>query len=619
MSLQNEMERVGRITAADQNLEVRVRGVQAYATRGVVTIPNIETFEWLGRNAYRMLHGLLDHECGHAVDSDFDALVEFKKEGHPAALTLLQNVVEDGYVERLRGRAYIGCGHNLTLMNEWFYKRKDDKGHTFTEHLAAGTGDKWTLFMLALGTVLTPYGRREIEFYKDLNSEIYEMLCACRKDIEEARTIVTTKATDQNIEIAKRIYARFHQEEPESGDEGSKAKSSKPEDRDEDCEVEELPPELMLDLERWTQDLEQPLNATDQINVIIRDVFEKSDREIAPYTNFSHEFDAFRDFSSEDLLKSSEYYDSEMAEAFAASESLVQCFEAALHATEMARPVGGNDEGEIDAVALPEFAVGSLPADQLYVQFAETDADDVAVALLCDCSGSMGGTKQQLCRLVAMAFSHALHQVQIPHEVSGFTTLDSSSVHTHAWSQDKPTEYHDNFEAMKRALDEAASQGTKIENFARELRNWGAYRRMGIQTLFVPFHVRFKSFESEDARGLTRITSIDHNLDGEAVLWQAQRLAERAERRKVLFVLSDGMPAGSRNNEQGARYLKEVIDRVVDAGVEVYGLGIQSDHVRDYYPDWWVCHDLDDLIEVAMSALIEVLTKNRTERDRVFL
>jgi hypothetical protein len=716
-ALQNEMERIGRIVAADQKLQVYIRGVLAYATEGVVTIPNIESFEWLGKNAHRMLHGLLDHECGHAEDSDFSAFERFKLEKPSDALRLLQNIVEDGYVERLRGKKYAGCRRNIRLMNEWFYQRKDDLGHAHVEHVASETNGLWQAFMMALGTVLTPYGHRDVEFYKGVNERVYQMLLACREEIKEACSLWHSKATDTNIEIAKRIYARFKEEaekkpEPEEkegdgggdgeekdgsdsdkkesegggggtgeedesegkpegkdksageedesgeetgggddegdesgeagagdeagGDDGKDAgeeageddadgggdKSNKSDDGDDtDGEKVEakMPPEVAyMDLERWTEDTDCPLNASDQINVIIRSVFERSGEELPPYTVFSHEFDAFRDFASEDLSEATKQYDSEMEEASEASDSLVQCFEAALHASEMARPVGGNDEGDVDVTALPEYAVGSLPADQLYVQYAETDAGDVAVAILCDCSGSMS-RKHKLCRLAAMAMSSALRQVQIAHEVSGFTTMTSESVNRNRWAKDKGQEYHAKFAEMRRALLEAQNRGTDVRRFARELYGHSSFSSVDRATLCVPFHVRFKSFESEDARGLVNISALEQNLDGEAVLWQAQRLAERGERRKVLFVLSDGLPAGSRDNEQGARYLKEVIDRVIESGIEVYGLGIQSEHVKGYYPVWWVCQEIADLTEVAMTGLIEVLTRNRTERERVYI
>ena len=731
MSLVHEMERIGRITAADQNLDVRVRGVRAYAVPGVVTIPNLSTFDWLGSNAYRMLHGLLDHECGHAADSDFEATKQFRLTKPSAALDVFANMVEDGYVERLRGIRYKGCGQNIELMNEWFYAHKDTDDQDVIQRIADSL-NKWLSFMSAVGMVLTPYGHRDIEFFKSINSDIYQMLCESREDLEELQNITKSQATGKNIEIARRIYDRFNKdseenkekdrpeenepeeneddksedeeqkekpdneengedqesgdqngegEEPnddndsgedtssdgeesgedqefgdqnsegeesdgdndseedtsgegeECGDEGEPGKGKPSEvvpgdeeeegsegSESEDGDADGDPPEegtFVMNLDRWSDEENTSLNPSDKINVIIGEIFEQTP-DVQPYTIFSHEFDAYRDFAAEDQTEVSEQYEKEMEEVYGVADSLIHCFEAALRATQMARPVGGHDEGIVDADVLGEYAVGSLPADQLYIQYAETDSDNVAVSILCDCSGSMRGKRQELCRYTAMAISHALQQVHIAHEVSGFTTFQSYHTSRHPWARGKVKEYEENFERMREALAEVQAQGTNVTKFAREVSSGlmgGVVREL--TQLMVPFHVQFKSFESDDARSLARITSIDQNLDGEAVYWIAQRLAERQERRKVLFVLSDGLPAGSHDNNQGARYLKETIDRVIESGIEIYGIGIQSDHVKNYYPEWWLCDKIEDLISIAMEGLIEVLTRNRQERDRV--
>ena len=703
MTLVHEMERIGRITAADQNLEVRVRGVQAYATPGRVTIPNLETFGWLGDNAYRMLHGLLDHECGHAADTDFEATKQWRlNDRPPQALDFLINMIEDGYVERLRGLRYKGCGQNITLMNEWFYAHKSDDGEDVISRIA-NSSNKWLSFISAIGMVLTPYGHRDIEFFKPINSDIYHMLCECRADIEELQSIIESKATARNIEIGKRIYDRFNQnseqnqekEKDPSGDEDDKEQEGESEDQEsqdgnedqdtedkegddqekdnggerqppeddeaddgpgddddlgsnddggedsedgedegesgegsgddnesEDTESEDGKPEehldegtFIMDLDRWSDYEDTPLNPSAQINMILGEVFEQND-DTQPYTIFSREFDAYRDFAAEDQADVSDLYEREMSHVYDAADSLVHAFEAALRASQMARPIGGNDEGEVDGDALVEYAVGSLPADQLYIQMAETDSDNVAVSILCDCSGSMHGNKYVLCRRAAMAISNALQQVHIAHEVSGFTTFRSGAIRHHPWAKGKEAEYMDNFDRLRRALMEAAAQGTNVALFARETQGASIGQNT---TLKIPFHVQFKSFDSDDARSLARIGAIDENLDGEAVLWIAERLAKRSEKRKVLFVLSDGLPAGSKDNLQGRRYLQETIARVIESGIEVYGIGIQSDHVKAYYPEWWVCDKIEDLISIAMEGLAEVLTQNRTERDHVDL
>lgn len=612
MSLVHEMERIGRITAADQNLDVRVRGVKAYALPGIVTIPNLSTYEWLGLNAYRMLHGLLDHECGHAVDSDFEATKRFRLTKPPQALDTLVGFIEDGYVERLRGLQYKGCGHNITLMNEWFYGYKSSDGKDVIERIASGS-NRWVSFVSAVGMVVTPYGQRDIEFFKPINSDIYQMLYQSREDLEELQAVIESQATAKNIEIARRIYDRFDQDS-----EQNKKKDVSEEKGEEKQEADPFLDEdiVVMDLDRWSNLEETPLNPSDAINMIIGEIFEQPS-DVQPYTIFSHEFDAYRDFAAEDQSGVAKAYEAEMESVYGIADSLIHCFEAALRATQMARPVGGHDEGDIDTDVLGEFAVGSLPANRLYIQYAETDSDNVAVYVLCDCSGSMVGEKYQLCRKAAMSISHALQQVHIAHEIGGFTTMQIYNVGAHPWARGKVNEYTANFERMRGALIEAQEQGTDVEKFAREVVRPDGKPINSATPLMVPFHVKFKSFESDDARSLMHIANIDQNLDGEAVYWAAQRLAKRPERRKVMFVLSDGLPSGSNDNAQGARYLEETINRVIESGIEVYGIGIQSEHVKKYYPEWWLCNEISDLVSIAMEGLIEVLTRNRQERDRV--
>ena len=296
---------------------------------------------------------------------------------------------------------------------------------------------------------------------------------------------------------------------------------------------------------------------------------------------------------------------------------MIFAFEAALRSTAMVTPVSGADEGEVDPELLTQFSVGSVPSDQLYIQMDEGESDETAVEILIDCSGSMNGSKAALAQQTGIAMHMALQSCQIAHELTGFTTLESDDYHhSHAWTDGKRSEYDKNFREMRQALNESKEQGVDIDRFARAVVGYG-YRPS--QELMVPFHVVFKSWSSNDARSLMRIAGIDQNLDGEAVLWAARRLAMRHERRKVLFVISDGYPAGSRDNAQGARYLKEAVQRVLQSGMEVYGLGMMSEAVGDFYPLWWKANDADDLISIAMTGLTTVLTQNRKERARVFL
>jgi cobalamin biosynthesis protein CobT len=216
-----------------------------------------------------------------------------------------------------------------------------------------------------------------------------------------------------------------------------------------------------------------------------------------------------------------------------------------------------------------------------------------------------------LAKLTALALHQALSTCQIEHEITGFTTFESGRPHPWVAGEFAGTA-RDAMHRLDTALIEAEAQGTDVYKFARCLRLW-----RGTRLLQVPVYGVFKSFGATDARGLENVAGLSHNLDGEAVLWQANRIAQRPEKRRVMFVLSDGNPEGSVDNAQGARYLKEAVQRVLASGIEIYGIGMDSAAVRGFYPEHWVCSDMQDLGRLAMTAMTDVLLRSRTERTWV--
>ncbi len=673
--LQHVMERVGRIVAADQLLKVDVRGVKAYALEGRVVLPAIENFDWLGEHASRMLHGMLDHECGHASFTDFAVIKRIVEEETPA-FKALWNALEDGMIERLKGEEFRGCAQNLEQLHLWFWEHGGEGNNPISEVIASHP-DLWTAFCLSVNTVVTPYGGHPIATIEALHTDVGAML----REVEaELVKVATAKTTEEIFAITKTIYDHFldrmeEKPEPEAGDdagdddadtcdddgddlgdsEGGEddARASESDDdaddddsdgaadcdaddsseddadpsdtskADADADAEEEAdadaaskstshPIAERDLERWTNDDGTPLSPDEAVQVRVRKVFEQP-RDVQPYTVFSHEFDLVRDFSSETHTAASGY-ERDMHAARSASEALSIAFESALRAKRDLHPVGGYDEGMADPDLLGEFAVGSCPADQLFQQMVAEDSDDVAVSILLDCSGSMGNglsSKAHLAKLTAMALHQALSTCQVEHEITGFTTFESGRPHPWVGGEFAETA-RDAMLRLDAALNEAAEQGTDVYKFARCLRLW-----RGTRLLQVPVYGVFKSFGATDARGLENVAGLSHNLDGEAVLWQANRIAQRPEKRRVMFVLSDGLPEGTVDNAQGARYLKEAVQRVLASGIEIYGIGMDSAAVRTFYPEHWVCSDMQDLGRLAMTAMTDVLLRSRTERTWV--
>jgi len=607
VSVEHEMERIGKIIAADNGIDVACRGVDAYCTEDrKVVIPSIETYAWLGADAERMLHGLLDHETGHALDTDF-AWVKKSSEESPA-FKVLMNALEDGYIEARQGMRYRGSAQNLARKNEWFWERGASEGQTTQKVLAKA--DRWSAFTLALTCVVRPYGGRKVSDIEPIRPDIAAMLRECESDWSEIVPLADQpRASGEVFKIAQRIYARFLSgSDPESKKDDESSGGLAP--------GAGAPDEIRLD--RWTPPPKGEFALTPEaaISARIHQVFDRN-TATQPYTNFDHSFDLERDFSTEDLRSASAAFEEMEHEVRLATDALALAFEAAVRARSSTRLVSGADEGLIDSSLLPSYAIGAERVDTIFQELT-TDGDDraVAVSILIDCSGSMNGPKSRLAAQAGLAMSRALSVVGIAHEVTGFTTVDST-IGSHPWvDSSNRSAVERNFREMRAALREAQKQGTDVGRFAREV-----YRdsEADLYVLEVPIHATFKSFASDDARGLTRVAGIAENLDGEAVIWAARRLAARHEQRRILFVLSDGFPAGSRDNAQGQRYLREVEKRVRDAGIEVYGFGIMSTAVQHFYPTHWVITDLNDLVREALTSLTEILTRNRTERACVVL
>lgn len=645
MTLENEMLRIGRVIAADHGLTVDVQGLSAYATKGRVVIPSIRTFDWLGPNAERMLHGLLDHEIGHARFTDFDTMPKARREGGEA-LAATVNAVEDGYIEREMSRLYIGCAQNLDRKNRWFWT-----GEKWQASFA--TQDRWSAFVQALTLVLR--GTIKSTDVKPVRRDVFVMLEEVKHLVAKARN---ASSSHECYQVAHEIWQHFRQPPSERGGSDDDDDSDDTSDGQDDSETTQAPgvPDEEQEEEGSSDDAgeeagDEAEGAGDDDSAETSEETEDGEEgeqgsdfqlegdwrpgtdPITPEAAFNIEIqydaenESYRIFSEdpkfavETVLEVQEY---ERAQALMVIDSVrehsyavTQAFEVALRARREKRRVGGYDEGHLDIEMLGEFMVGASSADTIYLQEVADDDRDVAVAILLDCSGSMGGSdKITVARDTAFALSLALDSVQVAHEICGFTTAMSN----HGFDKTNTREITEARNRLTAALVESEAHGVSPLLFARELH--GAPRVASMWRQYptqVPNHVIFKSFDAPDASGLMRAKALQENLDGEAVLWQARRLARRPEKRRVMFVLSDGWPAGHRSHVKGAEFLKDTVRHVVDAGIEIYGIGICSDAVAQFYPRYWMVDSVARLQEVALTAMVDVLTEGRQEARCVAL
>jgi len=104
----------------------------------------------------------------------------------------------------------------------------------------------------------------------------------------------------------------------------------------------------------------------------------------------------------------------------------------------------------------------------------------------------------------------------------------------------------------------------------------------------------------ESIRNMMREELLKENVDGEAVMWAAERLRRRPEKRKVLVVVSDGAPVddatlAANNGDILHRHLKEVIAAIRQASdIRLGAIGLGHD-VSLYYSEGIVISSTDEL------------------------
>jgi cobalamin biosynthesis protein CobT len=213
------------------------------------------------------------------------------------------------------------------------------------------------------------------------------------------------------------------------------------------------------------------------------------------------------------------------------------------------------ERGELDESNLYSLKMGNK---RVFSTRIPGETVDTAVMVLIDESGSMNhgrmaGTASYYAKLAAIALGETLSAIQVPFEVIGFTNVSYS----------------------RRSRKGSVSKEEIVSTSSR----------------FMPFkYDMFKTFDQsfESAKyNLLEITGQEQNVDGEAVMMVAKRLAARKETRKILIVLSDGEPAGGAYGDVNEWYLGEAIRTVTKAGIEVIGVGFGpgANSVRQFYTE----------------------------------
>lgn len=214
----------------------------------------------------------------------------------------------------------------------------------------------------------------------------------------------------------------------------------------------------------------------------------------------------------------------------------------------------GEEEGLLDAARLSRLLT-SPDYRQLFKRERHTPHTDCLVSLLIDNSGSMRQYIEYVAILVDI-FSRALEMAGAKTEVLGFTTG--------GW------------------------------NGGRPYKEWRASgRRDNPGRLNELSHRVYKSADTPWRRGRQGIAALlkpdlfREGVDGEALEWVRQRMAQRGEQRRIIIVVSDGSPMDSATQIANGDYyldshLRQVAQEIENSPILLCALGVGLD-LSSYY------------------------------------
>lgn len=184
--------------------------------------------------------------------------------------------------------------------------------------------------------------------------------------------------------------------------------------------------------------------------------------------------------------------------------------------------------------------------------------------------------KVSLAKKCAIVFAQALEGVHVPFEMFTWTTKDAY--------------------LPQKIFQQIGKRGPKELEEAQQL-----YTRFGGLKI-----VKLKEYSERWQTVQWRLATVKAeqcNYDGESLLYGARRLMERPEKRKVMFVLCDGIPGPCAYEPHHAhqKYLHEVIKEIRGTTpIEVVGIGIGAPAAQEFYKPRFVnvsnAHELPNVV-----------------------
>lgn len=241
------------------------------------------------------------------------------------------------------------------------------------------------------------------------------------------------------------------------------------------------------------------------------------------------------------------------------------------------------ENGVLDPQRLSQIVTSPLSTPP-YRQEKEARFPQTIVTLLIDNSGSMRQRPAAIAAICADLLAKTLEKCDVKTEILGFTTRH--------WKGG---------ESRKLWIENNKPQHPGRLNDLRHI-------------IYKSEHVNYN--KARQYMGLMLHDDLlKENIDGEALLWAAQRLMRSSQKRKILMVISDGAPVDdSTLSTNSSDYLKNHLIKTINfiqdkLPIELTAIGIGHD-VTSYYKRAITLNDVDDLGKAMLTSLTELFKQN---------
>ena len=246
------------------------------------------------------------------------------------------------------------------------------------------------------------------------------------------------------------------------------------------------------------------------------------------------------------------------------------------------------DEGLLDSSRLTSIIIDPFHS-LAFKQEKDTEFRDTIVSLLIDSSGSMRGRSITIAAMCAEILGRTLERCNVKVEILGFTTR--------AWRGGQSRELW--LQQGKPAQPGRLNDLRHIVYKSADMPWRRARRNLGL---------------------MMREELLKENIDGEALLWAHSRMVSRTEDRKILMVISDGLPVDNSTllvnpSNYLEQHLKYAINQIENySQIELVAIGIGHD-VTHHYRRAVTITDAEQLGDAIIEQLVD-LFDNETNRDQ---